>query len=266
MIVYADIVFLVNFAADLIVLRSTALCMHKKVPPVRLSLFSALGGIYAVCAAVWRPLQYGIIKTAFSVVLTIFTFKERSIGAIMKDITVFYTVSFILCGIVSAVSSFLTANMLTYAVGYSHTDTGLSLPVLTVSAAAGYMLIPVLARIFKRVTEKKCFDITLEYNGVKAETTAFTDTGSSLCEPLSKTAVVVADRAVCEKLIGNEPPENIHGVRIIPYRTIDGSGSMYAVKAAVCPKDGGGAKEVYMAISKRDFDGYHVLMPVGIFE
>lgn len=260
MIVYADIVFIINFIADWLVIRTAALCLHRCILRRRIAACSAFGGIYAVAAAIYPLLSLGVVKLAVSAAIVWIVFGERTLKGMVKVMTVFYTAAFILCGIVSAVSAFFTADMIAFSVNRGNMGVGLSLGVFAAASIIAYMAMPLLQKLFARHAEKPCRAVEVEYNGARVKTQAMLDTGNTLCEPVSQTAAVVADKSLSREIIGGKSPEELDGVRVIPYRTISGGGIMYAVKVRVTVDDEHAAREVYMAMSERTFDGYHMLM------
>ena len=268
MVIYADVVFLVNFAADFIVIRTAALCLHREVKTAKILIASGTAAVYGVSVFVIPFLSFGIVKAVFSALMVWFVFREKSVRGFVRDMTVFYTAAFIFCGIVSAVFSFFSADIIIRSVNGGHLGTGMSLWVFMAALIPGYLFMPYMQKLFRKNSEKPYYNVEVEYNGRKDSTKAVLDTGNMLSEPVSGTCVVVSDKSFSERLLDGASLTELKGVRIIPYRTIDSNGVMYAVKVRLYiegQKDRM-PKEVYMAMSDRVFAGYHILLQTQLIE
>ena len=50
MVVYGDLLFLINFSMDFLCFYISCLLLHKKMPTVRVCLSACLGGVYSVAS------------------------------------------------------------------------------------------------------------------------------------------------------------------------------------------------------------------------
>lgn len=100
MTIYVDIVLLENLCMNYIILFGTAYIIKIKIKQVRIILASLLGAVYAVLAyAEIFPMYASLItKTILSICMTYIAFNPKKIKGLIKELIVFYLVSFALGG------------------------------------------------------------------------------------------------------------------------------------------------------------------------
>ena len=102
---------------------------------------------------------------------------------------------------------------------------------IVVSAAAAFIVTEILKRIFRRGEPEGLFIARVFFNGKSAVLKCFTDTGNSLCDPISGTPAAVASPESVEKILPEEMlaammKEDLstgYKFRLIPCKTISGS-------------------------------------------
>lgn len=183
MTVYLDLVLVLNFAVNYLLLKGTALLGAAYSRSIVLA--SALGAVYAVL--VYLPhlqwLQSGVIKlvTAALMLLCAFGCKRSTLrmGAI------FAVLSFVLCGVIYAVQSlqgqpFLYKEHLLYPVSFA----SVLLTALAVCLACR-LLLPKLSH-----SVNSTLPLELHLKEKRVRLTALRDSGNSLVDPLSGAPVL----------------------------------------------------------------------------
>ena len=98
--IYVDIVLFENLCMNYIILFGTAYIIKIKVRHIRIFFASLIGAIYAVLAyAGVFPLYANLItKIVLSICMTYIAFNPKKIKGLIKELIVFYLVSFALGG------------------------------------------------------------------------------------------------------------------------------------------------------------------------
>lgn len=217
--VYLDVVILLNFLVDLLLLLGTNRLCGYPGRPGRAVLSAALGGIYGgICLlpgfaflgnTLWRTVSLGLMACiAFGI----------NKSALRRGL-VFALLSMALGGIAMGLN-----------------DRGIG--ALILSAAGVCFLCAVGFR--GKLGAQSFVPVELCYGGKRLRLTALQDTGNTLRDPVTGRQVLVVGADVAEKLTGltvqqlKTPVEamgTIPGLRLIPYRTVgQGSGLLLALK------------------------------------
>lgn len=213
-VIYADVLFMINFSMDYFLLFLTARLLGKRLKKKSAAVASALGGIYAV-ASVLLPgnsLIALILHIAVSVLLC-----EMSVpGCGALGVAVFYAVSFLIGGGMTA--GFALFNRAA-GIAYDPDPTGKSgMPLgWLLLSAIGFGLFSLLTakRASKRAGENVAVEITV--GGKTVPFTGFADSGNFLTEPLSGLPVIL----IPEKAFPELPDSRF---RIVPVKTVNGEG------------------------------------------
>lgn len=240
MIVYADVLFLINFISSYIMLRLIErLILKRRVKPVRIVIAAAVGGVASVivfCADIPSVLLLPI-KTLSAVIMVFAAFFTRG-GHILRTVLWLFALS----GMTVA-AAIMLAMLLGGATGvlvrcgtvYFDLPPGVFLPlfILSYAAAAAFM------KILQNRRAKRRYSVTISYGGKKITVPALFDSGNLLRDPLSGKCVSVLEWDKAKELIGAdygfdtilEHTDNVI-LRAVPYRGINGTnGIIYAFAA-----------------------------------
>ena len=229
MIVYADVLFLINFCMDYLILKLVARCMHRGR---YLAVSAALGGIYGVLAIKF-PFFGGIwFQILFAAVMVLLSFPTKSMLSFGKSLCLFWTGAFLLGGILYGILSAMGRGMVINGVFYFD----FSLAEFVVLTGISWLFLGVLSRV--NAVRKRCDFRQVEIcsRGKAVTLPALVDTGCSLRDPLTGFPVMVAeyDKICCilsDELNGmltrdcvGPVPERIYQV---PYHTLErGNGEL----------------------------------------
>lgn len=204
--VYADVLFLINFSMDFLVLYICARLAGRKLYPFRSALASALGGAYGVATLFIDTNGFitSICDVAALLVICYVAFASRKIR--LRDFfgrcILFALISSILGGIMTALSSMLERSGLA-SLEYDSGD-DISVWLFAIIAAAGGAAAFVGGKRMKRIASAKSVDVEIKMNGKSVLLRAMTDTGNMLTDPLSGRVVALCELDAVEKLFGAE--------------------------------------------------------------
>lgn len=195
-VVYIDVLFLLNFCLDFILLAASGRLMRRRVPLWRLLLAAVMGAFYGI-GLLFPALSlfyYPAAAVLVSLLLIFAAYGYHSAVSFLKLTASFYLVAFAMGGAVLAGSTLINHGVVELG-GMS------AMKAVTLAAA-----VPVAAIIGRRgytalrrgwSQEDFCLHLQICVAGRSCELTALLDTGNDLREPLSgRPVVVVAYRDV----------------------------------------------------------------------
>lgn len=214
--VYVDLVMLLNFIVDFLLLLGTNRLSGYPPGMKRAALAAVLGGIYAgVCLLpgfvflgnpFWRLVMLGLMACiAFGL--------QKST---LRRTLVFILLSFCLSGAAIAMGNKGVGSLLAAAVGVA---------ALCMWGLRG------------KIRSREYVPVELTYGGKRWKATALRDTGNSLRDPLTGEQVIVAGAEMGQRLLGLTAAQlatpietmgegKIPGLRLIPYRAVGQPGAM----------------------------------------
>jgi len=207
--VYADILFLINFAINFPVVYLTAKMARLRPSFWRLVLGAVAGAVYAVLMF-FPKLSFGysaLAKFLFSLLVVALTFNIHGVRLYIKTVGIFYLVTFCLGGGVMALFYFTGAGAKLGAV-VKNGILYMNLPwkTLFLSVMICYFIIRVVWSILQnRLSRETMYrKVGVFWDRREVWLDALLDTGNALCEPFSGAPVIIAEY---ERLLPVLPPE-----------------------------------------------------------
>lgn len=238
MIIYADTVFIENFAGAYALLYILGKTLHLKMRPLKLFFGACLGAAAALVQFI-----YGIRLTAVSIIFMYFTAYGIKTKGLLQNIVVFSVIQITSGFISAAICSIFADGIIKNGIAYFPADT----KIFIISLCTAYPLTLVIMRIKNIKEKKRLHRLRIIKNKKYVDITAIFDSGNMLTEPISGLGVIVADKCVAKELNINEAVNA--GIRIIPYKTISGSGVMTAFLADEVIIDNQAPQKFYIGIS-----------------
>lgn len=224
MIIYTDILILVNFLVDYFLLLLTFKLTENKVKIIRVLLSALVGGFSSLY--IFIPFENTVFdllyKTVLTFVLTLCSIGFKNIRQFIKFSFVLFSVTSLYGGLIYAVYNTLKPKGMLFANGVTYFN--ISPVFLCVATATFYLTLTFLSRIFKKsaVTAENC-EITVTSNNKSIELNAIVDTGNSVTDFFGKSEIIIADSLSLNKLINNFNEEDlIKRFRIVPCSTVTG--------------------------------------------
>lgn len=271
--VYIDVLFVVNLIINYLLLLSTARLAGVPYSRLRLAAGAMLGAAFSVLLFFISvgPLTASVLKIVccVSIIFTAFGLKKRFLQLVL----LFCAVTFIFGGGVYALYLLAgNAGLGQFPVRNGVLYVNISLRVLLLSSAAVYFLLTLVSgRLFHRPhAGQRTAHIRCRLAGREAAFDALEDTGFNLTDPVSNNPVIVADYSsvfpalppAARQILRTAAPDDpasaltaLSGVgqerlfRLIPYKTIGGSGMMLAFRPDTLLLDGRKLKNGLVAIS-----------------
>lgn len=259
MIVYIDIIFLVNVAIDGALLWATARTRKLDYRLWRMALSSAIGGLYVVL--LFFPglsflYTFGV-KLLLSLLMLLTAFGFGGLQHFLRNVGAFYVVNFVAAGMILGADYFWESSGDLLGDVIQGLESGfnvrLGLFMLLLSVPFAFWLYRQVLDGARRKEQLKSFTarVDVHIDEFASSCTGLIDTGNQLYDPLTKTPVMVMEaaqwgdripeawmqkirRAEVDQLvssIGTEPFIWQDRLRLVPYRGVNrGTQFMLAIK------------------------------------
>lgn len=227
MVVYADILVVLNLIVDYFLLKASEKILKRRVKWWRMLLSATAGALFSLY--IFFP-QSGVL-TEFAVrffmncVMAFICFGFRNLKMFLKSTGVLFAVTCIYAGVMIALWQILRPDGMIINNSMVYFD--ISPIVLIISTVVGYFLYIAFAKVFSYSAKfsKKC-EIKLSARGQTVNATAIIDTGNSAKDIFSKSEIIIVDSAVITSIfgVGFENNQNLNPrLRMIPLTTVSGN-------------------------------------------
>jgi len=202
-VIYADILFVINLALDYLLLFGTARLAGAKFERIK-GLFGAMiGAIYSFVILFELPKTvFAATKLAVSVLMVLMVFGKRKPTEILRLIAIFYICGFLFSGFMMLMNSVFKADGFFIKGGIIYFE--VSAMKIVISGTAAFVITEILRRLFRHGEPEGSCMVKIFYEGKSVVLKGFTDTGNSLCEPLSGSPVAVVFADSLEKILSEE--------------------------------------------------------------
>ncbi|MCC8072830.1 MAG: sigma-E processing peptidase SpoIIGA [Clostridiales bacterium] len=255
MIIYVDVLFVINFFITYLLLLLTCLITKQSKKQIRLLFASALGGLYSlvILADSLSFLITAVGKLIVSIFIVLIAFGFVRISLFIKNTVIFYFSNLIFLGVITAVCYISDVRGIT--VNNSTVYFDISASTLLLSAGAAYILSVIIIKLHNRTLGKaEIYSLTIFKNEQQIHMFAFLDSGNKLKEPFSDYPVVIVD----------ESKITFETERMIPYNTVAGEGVLRAFKPdKIIISNGKKSLEtdrVYVAVSSVDDKNFSAIL------
>ena len=208
--IYVDIVLLENLCMNYIILFGTAYIIKIKVKHIRILLASLIGAVYAVLAyAEVFPIYANLItKIILSICMTYIAFNPKKLKGLIKELILFYLVSFALGGCAFALLYIVRPQDIFMKNGVYIGTYPLKIALL--GGITGFIITYVAIKIVKtRITKNEIiYKAIIKIEEQEIEINVLLDTGNMLKDPISGDAVIMVEKNKLYKILPNEMLDN----------------------------------------------------------
>ena len=268
MIIYADVLLVLNFYVDYLLLLATEKLCRIRVRFRRRLLGAAFSASLSL-SVLWQtaPVFFPyVVQAAGACVTVLITYGRAPLWTFCRRTLSFLAASYVFAGIVLAIQAWLKpAGVLVSAVVvYWEVSPWL----LLASATACYLAICLYRRFFQRSErQERGVSLTVKVGERSANGMVLYDTGNRLFEPISGDPVVIIDRAFAARLLGDETAQQLLSgdwssccglcFRMVPYQSVGKNGMLPAFRPGNVRSNGRQIHDVFFAVSPtRIRDGY----------
>lgn len=258
--VYVDVIMLVNFFFDFLILLSLSLLLKRNVPLKKILLGVLTGGVSIVFLFIpLNSFSLLFFKIIISIFMVIITFNYKNFKYFLNNLFYLYVVSIILGGLLYFIDdafSYRNTGLIFY-------HTRLKPNFIIMLFLAIFLLFVYVKKEIKYKEERKLFhEVEITFlNNKKLTLEGFLDTGNSLLDPYKKRPIILIQKDVLQ----NYHPRMI----LVPCNTISSTNFIKCFRIKKISLDKKVLKEqVLVGISDNNFniDGVECLLNINIKE
>ncbi|MBF0708362.1 sigma-E processing peptidase SpoIIGA [Alkalihalobacillus hwajinpoensis] len=244
MAVYLDVIWLLNFCFDYMLLALTGILLKKQVKKRRLATGALIASCYVLFLFV-PALTFMVnpfMKLLYSLLIVVVTFGFTRFRSFFQCWLLFYFVTFMIGGGMMGAHYFFQKDMTVYNGAVATQSTGFGDPVSWLFVLVGFPIVWFFSkrRVDHLETTRIHFDqlaeVSIRIDDVTISAKALVDSGNQLQDPLSGSPVMILDMTMHE---ANFPPSFIqkaknitefqeegeedrweHRLRIVPFRAV----------------------------------------------
>lgn len=281
MVVYADVLLIVNLFVNYALLLCSSMIMKKHTQRLRILLGAAIGAFYGF--VVFLPelpsLAEFALRFAATVLIVLGAFGYKNFPSFLRSFFTFFAVSFAFGGIMLVLWVTVAPIGMIYNNGAVYFD--IDLAVLAISTVVSFAVVSLIAHFTARRAPKDSVALVkISYKGKEVKLTALVDTGNSLCETFSGYPVVLGEAESLEKIMPDAVRSFIDGddvssspeMRLVMHKTVSGTGVLpvfrpdYIEVKSVSHRIK--TSEVYVAVTKNTLarGEYEMILNPALFE
>lgn len=220
MIVYIDILLLVNFIVNLFILHVTAQTLRKREKLMWMCISSALGSLY-VLTVIYPSLVYMSripFKLLIVIIMILIGFREKSILFNIKASLIFILYSILLAGMCLLIQINNSVDMSFDIIIINFPYEKLLLSVMVIYIFIYRLMIFVGDR---KEVSTLIYTIDVIYKNHKHTIKAFLDTGNELREPATNLPVLIVEKDTLKDILLEK-----NNTYCVPYTVVNGSSGM----------------------------------------
>jgi len=195
MTIYVDLIILLNFFLDFILLLTESLLLKRNVKIINAVLGAFIGGISIVSLFyTMSSFNLFIFKVIISIMMILVTFKFKSIKYFITNILYLYLLSIILGGFLYFINnsfSYHNSGLIFFHNGFSMNIVF----IILISPIILFMYYKSNKNIKNNYNNRYKVEITF-LNGKKSLLTGFLDTGNNLIDPYKKRPIILLNKDV----------------------------------------------------------------------
>lgn len=194
MTVYLDVVFLENFVMNLVIILSEAVLLGRFNKFFRKIVASVFLGLFYI-ATLFYP-EIAMFQVIMALIATKISFGSKSIKRLVKEVLLFYFISFVFGGISFAMVSLVNSGRMTVLDGVLISDFSV-FKVLMCGVFGAFLVVIFL----KRKKEHVFKELVIALNGKEISVKVLLDTGNLLREPYTGKPVIIVERDAIEEIL-----------------------------------------------------------------
>ena len=210
MTIYVDIVLLENLCMNYIILFGTAYIIKIKIKHLRILASSMIGAIYAILAysGIFEMYANIFVKIILSICMVYIAYNPKNIKGIIKELIVFYLVSFTLGGCAFALLYIVKPQDIFIKDGVFIGTYPIKIVLL--GGVVGFTITYISFKVVKNRMNKSelIYEIYIRLEEKELRLKVMLDTGNMLKDPISNSPVALIDKTKLYELLPKEILDN----------------------------------------------------------
>lgn len=210
MTIYIDIILLINFIIDLLLLLSVSFLLKRRASLTRIIISSSIGSLSTLLLfVIHNNFLLLIYKLLISIIMIIITFKYNNFHYFKDNLIYLYIISIILGGTIYLINNQISS----INNGLIFTSNNLKINLFLLIIITPIIIYKYLKTTKNyQITYSNYYDIDIYYNDLCIKGTAFLDTGNNLKDPYFKRPIILINKELI-----NEPVKTF----LVPYSVVN---------------------------------------------
>lgn len=210
MTIYIDIILLINFIIDLLLLLSVSFLLKRRASLTRIIISSSIGSLSTLLLLViHNNFLLLIYKLLISIIMIIIAFKYNSFHYFKDNLIYLYIISIVLGGTIYLINNQISS----INNGLIFTSNNLKINLFLLIIITPIIIYKYLKTTKNyQITYSNYYDIDIYYNDLCIKGTAFLDTGNNLKDPYFKRPIILINKELI-----NEPVKTF----LVPYSVVN---------------------------------------------
>lgn len=210
MTIYIDIILLINFIIDLLLLLSVSFLLKRRASITRIIISSSIGSLSTLLLfVIHNNFLLLIYKLLISIIMIIITFKYNNFHYFKDNLIYLYIISIILGGTIYLINNQISS----INNGLIFTSNNLKINLFLLIIITPIIIYKYLITTKNyQIIYSNYYDIDIYYNDLCIKGTAFLDTGNNLKDPYFKRPIILINKELI-----NEPVKTF----LVPYSVVN---------------------------------------------
>lgn len=261
MVVYADVLVLLNFYVDYFLILATEKLCRSSVKVFRRIIAAIVSSLFSL--VIFLPEMGALVSLSVKIICAATTvvtaFGVKSVRDFLRRVFTFFAISYAFAGGMMALSMAFTVSGVV--IQNSAVYCNISPLFLLGATTVFYLMIKLYVFVSKRrAISEQIISLRITYFNTSVKLKALVDTGNGLTDAISGAPVIVISKQLAEKIIGkqntdlilsmNPDTNTVRGFRLIPYNAVGVKGILPAFRPDYVEVEGQRiSQDVYIAIS-----------------
>ena len=221
--VYPDIIFILNFLLDYILLFLVKKINKRESSLLRRMIASAFGALIAAIVGMnpWmnRFVRFFVMNIATSSIMLMIAFGRLRKSEMLKQMLVLYLITYTAGGLINSLYYHTNIRMQLITIGNRLIYSNLSIKYIMAAALISLAFSVFFIWMIRKYRSKPgaYLKTELRYGDNRIFTKALRDTGNSLCEPISGKPVIILEKPLLFDLLSKEQQEEFNMIEKIYY-------------------------------------------------
>ena len=249
MIIYIDLIIILNFFIDFLLLIGTDILLKRNISFKRIILGSLLGSLSTLLLFYINDnITLIIHKLLISIFMVIITFKYESFNYFKDNLLWLYILSIILGGGMYLLSDSITLSNK----GLIFTDNGFKINIILLIILTPFIIYKYIKQNKKYfITYSNYYNIVIYYKDEVINATGFLDTGNNLKDPFFNRPIILVDKNLINKKINTF---------LIPYNTVNSHSLLEVFKPSKIIINNKIIKNVLIGITSVNVNGVKIIL------
>ncbi len=240
MTVYLDVIWLLNFFTDYLLITLTGVFLKRKINKIRIVISAAFASFYVLL--IFTPLSaffyHPMSKLAISMIIVLIAFRFKRFSYFLQNVAMFYFVTFMIGGGLIAFRFFLqTESQLLNGIA-SMQFSGYGDPISWLFVIIGFPLLwffskeRLTAMEYRTITYEKLADVKIFIGAEIIRLKGLIDSGNLLTDPITKAPVMIMELSKAKESLQldelyESPLAEVNAdhpwysrIRLVPFRSV----------------------------------------------